>query len=349
MAQSSNPEKSSDSDSKNSTKSKFHPKALAAKVGGLKRLGKKTSKKAASPQERKRAIIIAVAGVVAGLVIFVGIFGVLVYKYHSDSRVTYAVSGVIPYPAMKVNGSFVSYHEYLFEVASIKQYYQSQPGATKIDFTSSSGKAKLKQLQQQVITQLKSDEVSRQLIAKNKVKVTTKQVNDQLKQITDSAGGDQKVRQVLAQYYGWTYDDLKRKVKFQLEKQALQTKVTSDPKADAQAKAKAQSILDKINAGGDFATLAKQYSQDSTAAAGGDLGYFGKGQMDPTFEAAAFSLQVGQVSGLVKSQYGYHIIKVLGKKDDQVDAAHILIQPVDFNKYMQDATNSAKVSQYVKV
>lgn len=325
-------------------------KQVTSLLSGMGKTADKAKETATEPKSRKRLVAMIASGVVAVAVLLVLVFGVLVYHYKSDSRTTRAVASVVPYPVMKVNGGFVSYHEYLFEVASIKQYYQNQPGTTtKVDFTTADGKAKLKNLKQQVITQLKSDEVSRQLISKNKIKVTTKQVTDQLAQITQSAGGDQKVRQVLSQYYGWTYDDLKRKVKFQLEKQALQTKITGDAKADAAAKAKAESILAQIKAGGDFAALAKQYSQDSTAANGGDLGFFSKGQMVKPFEDAAFALQPGQVSSVVKTQYGYHIIKVIAVKDGQVDAAHILIKTVDFDQYMQTAVSSAKLSQYLKI
>ena len=328
-------------------------KQLASKLPGTKSSETKPEAEAKAPKPsklNKRLIAMIVSAVIVLIIVIVGAFGVLIYRYKSSSRITEAVASVVPYPVMKVNGGFVSYHEYLFEVASIKQYYQNQPGTTtKIDFNSAAGKAKLKDLEQQVMTQLKSDEVSRQLIKKNKITVTDKQVNDQLAQITQSAGGDQKVRQVLAQYYGWTYNDLKRKVKFQLEKQALQTKITSDPKADAAAKAKAESILAQIKAGADFATMAKEYSQDTTAANGGDLGFFGRGQMVKPFEDAAFALQPGQVSGVVKTQYGYHIIKVIAVNGDQVHAAHILIKTVDFDQYMQNAVNSAKTSQYLKI
>lgn len=326
-----------------------HVKKVTSKVPYPKR-AKSGEGSEAKPKDRKRQIAIIASGVVGLIVIIILVFGVLIYHYKSNSSVTKAVAAVVPYPVMKVNGGFVSYHEYLFEVASIKQYYQNQPGSTtKIDFNSADGKAKLKDLEQQVMTQLKSDEVSRQLIAKNKIKVSNKDVNNQLNQIVQSAGGQQKVKQVLAQYYGWTYDDLKRKVKFQLEKQALQTKITSDKKADAAAKAKAESILAQIKGGADFAAMAKQYSQDTTAANGGDLGFFSKGQMVKEFEDAAFALQPGQVSDVVKTQYGYHIIKVIERKDDQVHAAHILIKVVDFDQYMQDAVNSAKTTRYLKV
>lgn len=82
-------------------------------------------------------------------------------------------------------------------------------------------------------------------------------------------------------------------------------------KDDAQAKAEA--LLAKVNAGDDFAALAKANSDDTFSAQnGGELDRFGKGVMDPAFEAAAFALaQTGDVSGVVESQFGFHIIKLI--------------------------------------
>ena len=76
----------------------------------------------------------------------------------------------------------------------------------------------------------------------------------------------------------------------------------------------AQAILDQLKKGGNFEELAKTKSADSSAAKGGDLGWFGKGNMVPAFEKAAMSLKEGQLSGIVKSDFGYHIIKLTGKR-----------------------------------
>jgi peptidyl-prolyl cis-trans isomerase D len=85
-----------------------------------------------------------------------------------------------------------------------------------------------------------------------------------------------------------------------------------DPSKDAEVKAKAEDILKRIKAGADFAEMAKKYSEDeSSAPQGGKLDPFPRGQMDKAFEDAAFALKPGEISGLVRSQYGYHIIKVL--------------------------------------
>lgn len=78
----------------------------------------------------------------------------------------------------------------------------------------------------------------------------------------------------------------------------------------------AQEVKKKLDAGGDFAELAKEYSTDtSNADSGGKLGYFGKGEMVKEFDDKAFSMKKGEISEPVKTEFGYHIIKVTGKKE----------------------------------
>ena len=81
-----------------------------------------------------------------------------------------------------------------------------------------------------------------------------------------------------------------------------------------QIKRKAETVLNAAKKGKDFAQLAKQYSEDGSASNGGDLGFFGRGRMVPEFENVAFALQVDEISNLVTSQFGFHIIKVLEKQ-----------------------------------
>ena len=89
----------------------------------------------------------------------------------------------------------------------------------------------------------------------------------------------------------------------------------TEGKDEAAVKKIAESVLAKVKAGGDFAALAKQYSEDDLSKKnGGDLDYFGRGAMVKEFDDAAWALQPGQISDLVKSQFGFHIISVDGQE-----------------------------------
>jgi peptidyl-prolyl cis-trans isomerase C len=112
--------------------------------------------------------------------------------------------------------------------------------------------------------------------------------------------------------------------------------IAAHPELDTkQTRAKAEEVLAKLRAGGDFNALAKEHSADpSNKDRGGDLGWFGRGMMVKPFEDAAFALKPGELSGIVETQFGYHIIKLeerrtqdspSGQPVEQVHARHILI------------------------
>jgi peptidyl-prolyl cis-trans isomerase C len=93
----------------------------------------------------------------------------------------------------------------------------------------------------------------------------------------------------------------------------------ADAATKQQAKSKAEALLKDLKSGKDFAATAKANSQDpGSAPNGGDLGYFEQGQMVPPFEQAAFALKAGEMSEIVETQFGYHIIKVAEKQDSRV-------------------------------
>ena len=116
-----------------------------------------------------------------------------------------------------------------------------------------------------------------------------------------------------------------------------------DQKTDDAAKAKAEDILKQIKAGGNFADLAKKYSEDpGSAKNGGSLSWIGKGRTVPEFEKAAFSLPKGGTSDVVKSSYGYHIIHVDDKQEAHVKSLDEVKPQIEAVLRQQKAARAAE-------
>ncbi len=107
----------------------------------------------------------------------------------------------------------------------------------------------------------------------------------------------------------------------------LQHKIKAGKELERQAFAKADSLIKLLDQGADFAELAKEHSEDFSAKNGGDLDYTRKGTLDPDFERAAFRLALNEYTKIpVKTRFGFHLVKVTGKKDNSVRTSHILIR-----------------------
>ena len=121
---------------------------------------------------------------------------------------------------------------------------------------------------------------------------------------------DAKVRE----FYDQNPDKFKQDESIRASHILIKVPEGADEATKQKARAEIDGVLKQAKSGGDFAKLAQQHSADGSAAQGGDLGFFGRGQMVPAFEQAAFALAPGEISDVVTTQFGYHIIKLTEKR-----------------------------------
>jgi len=159
---------------------------------------------------------------------------------------------------------------------------------------------------------------------------------------------------VVAQKYA--VDNLQEKMKATDAEVDNYLKAHPELDTDSKKRAEAEDVLKRARAGEDFAKLAKEFSSDGSKDKGGDLGWFGKGEMVPEFEKAAYALKAGEISDVVQTKYGFHIIKLEerktetkdGKTEEKLHARHILIGDQAANPFGPPQTGRDKARSAVE-
>ena len=246
--------------------------------------------------------------------------------------------------AAQVNGKKITYQELNGEFLA----------RTRVPFDKVQDDPQAQQARKELLQQLIDGELVLEQAERQKVTVTPQSVDEQVKSIRARFPSDEAFTQALGAS-GLTPEGLKANIKKGmlrqqilnkevLEKVAVSPKEVetffnehkdtyvqeeavharhilikvapdASPEDDQKAKERAKAVLAKAKKGEDFSKLAAQYSEDSSKDSGGDLGYFGRGRMVKPFEEAAFALKAGQISDPVRSQFGYHIIKVEARRE----------------------------------
>lgn len=221
----------------------------------------------------------------------------------------------------------------------------------------------------QTLDSMINDKIVEMELAKANITVTDEELQNEMNEVIESYGGLEYVMMTL-QSQGLTLDALEENVLSYLKVMKLlepriaatedeiveyfeNNKFYFEQPEQVQAshilvddEETANEVKKKLDEGADFAQLAAQYSKDtSNAQNGGQLGYFGRGRMVQEFEDAAFSMKVGEISDPVKTEYGYHIIKVTDKQEAK--AANLEDNRADIEEIVKSQKVSSEYTEWI--
>ncbi|MGA2666818.1 MAG: peptidylprolyl isomerase [Patescibacteria group bacterium] len=267
-----------------------------------------------------------------------GVFvGVAVYQEHADTSIVRMAVKIYPLPAAFVNGDIVWVKEYYQQMSYIKQY----DAKTNAVFSEP-------QVRSQVMAQLIENHLIQWQAAKDGLTVSSKDVNDAYQKIV-SQQGETQVKKVINELYGMNVNDFKALIKTEVLKEKVQDQLIAQIKVVhifVTDESQANEVANQAKSGGDFATLAKTYSEDvKTRDNGGDLGWIARGDLivngktEPEFETVAFGAKIGEVFGPIKTSVGYEIARVDGKKGKVQES---------YNDWVTNAEKNAKVIHFLK-
>lgn len=257
--------------------------------------------------------------------------------------------------AAVVNGEPITMEDYQKQVDQVEAFFQQEG----LDLESEEGGERLAQARRQVLEQMIDQELIGQAAVEMDVSISDTELESNIQEIVEQSGGQEQFNQSL-QATETSYDDFRQMLLDQLLSEAVFNAVTGSISSVTEqvharhillpTRERAEEVLARLQGGEDFAFLAREYSEDiSSRESGGDMGFFPRGVMPPEVEDAAFSLDVGEISEIIESPFGFHIVQVLEKEEREI-AVEIFenLRQQTFMKWLQGRRENATIERFVE-
>jgi len=318
----------------------------------------KLSATASTERDIKRYKKFMIIGIIVSIVLLIiaAAFGSywLVYRTSKEYTVKTFLKETLPFPVAYVNSDAVSLNEFESQIQSAEYYFDKQE---ELGTSEQVQKPVMSELRTQILNDLIDRTLLEHVAAERAISISNNDIDDYFEKeiVPQATGGKEEITSTLKEMYNWTIDDFKQQVVYEVVlRKKVGESIAEDKTIDEQKKKEAEMLREEILAATDkqFSDFAKEQSDDTVSGAdGGMLGYFGKGEMVPEFEEAVFALNVGDVSAPVKTQFGYHLIKVTNKDEaaEKVEARHILLAFPTVDELIADAEQAAKIRTYMPI
>jgi parvulin-like peptidyl-prolyl isomerase len=292
----------------------------------------------------KKLIIVFIA-ITVFIIILLGIFTYKTYSSDTDGKFITKVSLTLNLPALKVNDDALLLADYKNDMASLTMFFENEAANLGANVPTN------EEIRTNVINRYIAVLLIHQALEEFNQSVSEDEINTQFEILHSGYADSDELEQIINSLYNWSIDDFIEKAFIPLlEEEKLALILATNPDLNKEKEKEIVSLKNRSNSGESFEELARAYSQDLTAANGGDLEWFSRGQMVQEFEDVAFSLSIGEVSDPFQTSFGWHIVQLTDKDDenDIIRASHILIKNLTVDEFITNKRNNADIKYYIK-
>ena len=266
-----------------------------------------------------------------------------IYLGRWQSTVITNLTRYVPLPAFYVNGQSVKLYDFLGDVNVLEDYLKRQNLETDKYI-----------VRKQVYDKIIELKVIEQLAQKRNITLTNEEINNQLKEILGVDNLSEEVGKITMELYGWDYDMYVEKVVRPILLARKLEEYFNTSQGTNQIREQVGSLYDQlVQNETKFEEIANEVNQDNTKVVSGDLGWFKLGDTVPEFEIVLLQLTEGEVSNVVETRHGFHIIKLNEKMIEEEQplyhVSHIFLKKPLFNEYLKEQIKEVNLVNLLRI
>lgn len=257
------------------------------------------------------------------LIIFLVCSFFWIFKLGIQSNYSKSISKIIPFPVVFINGeSVVFYDDFFDNVDSLKNFYRNQDFSSvgiRVDLTTEEGKRRFRVKEKEVLNKMIEDDLVRDLAEERGIEISSKVAKESVERMLQETGFRDNIESNLDKLYGWSMEDFEEKVVLpSVYADKLKESVEKDILNDVNLKIKESIDSDckNIKSEEDFNRIALEYANKGDSERNGDLGWFKQEQLSEDLSEKIFSMKTGDISDIIESEMGYHVIMLKEKKNE---------------------------------
>jgi len=275
------------------------------------------------------------------------VIGVYIFKWQGDN--VQSVLRYVPLPAARVNWQPLWYQDFLQQEQALLTYNTTMATANANSYRALS----TNQIRGNTVNKLVRDYGTTALGKKYRLTVSSADIDQAYTSQVLQGGNREEVIQMIKKLYNWTPEQFKKYVlKISVLRDKLREKYSYDDSLNGQVRQTVSRVTAALADGQKtFEEIAREFGQDTAAAVGGDLGFIPRGQLTSELDDVAFTIPIDQVSQVIHTKYGWHVIKVLERKtvdgQEQAHLEQIFIAAPSVDQAVTDYLQTRQVKIYV--